>query len=128
MVLNYAHGLPTVSFAGEMLSVLELCKKRTLLKDKNVHTSAVGQLIYDDNAEKFVFLVEATLALYYQIRNATTRTGVAVAICSYYHSISGKSVIGSAARLFDTLADELAVRTLRCMPRCKALVNHSANF
>lgn len=93
MVLSRAHGLPVVGFAGEMISVLNLTQQRVMLKDKNVRSSAMGQLIYDNNAEKFVFLVEATLALYYQVRNATTRTGIAVAICSYYHSVSDDQLL-----------------------------------
>lgn len=92
----------------ELMAVAGLAGNRALLKNKNDHTQALGQLLYNDQAENLTLVVEATLALYYQVRNSTTRVGLVAAFASYYHAIAGKSLVGSIARIIDTLVDEIA--------------------
>jgi hypothetical protein len=64
--------------------------------------------LYSKENDFVVLVVEATLALYYQLRNATSRPTIAISLCSYYHAVTGKSCAGSALRFLDSLVDDLA--------------------
>ena len=101
--------LYTPTFLCHMSAVADLARNRALLKATAEDDTVFRQLIYSEKADDMALLVEACLALYYQLKNTTTKAGVAISLCSFYHAVSGKSVTGSTLRVFDTLADELGV-------------------
>nr|ULF99943.1 MAG: hypothetical protein [Marnaviridae sp.] len=101
--------LYTPTFLCHMTAVADLAHQRALLKATAEDDTVFRQIIYSEKADDMALLVEACLALYYQLKNTTTKAGVAISLCSFYHAVSGKSVTGSTLRVFDTLADELGI-------------------
>lgn len=91
----------------EIFSILELATKGALLKNSTCR-NGIRSGFYSKDSDFVVLIVEATLGLYHQLRNATSRATVAISLCSYYHAITGRSCTGSALRFLDTLADDLS--------------------
>jgi hypothetical protein len=96
-----------ITTATEIFSVMTLATKGALLKNSPAHAN-IRQNLYTEDADFVVLIVEATLALYFQLRNASNKSTIAISMCSFYHSITGRSCTGSALRLIDTLVDELS--------------------
>lgn len=65
------------------------------------------KMLYDKHADYGTLVVEATVAMYWQFRSATSNASLVAAVCSYYHAISGCSVTGTSLRLIHTLVNEL---------------------
>lgn len=63
--------------------------------------------LYNKNADFAALVVEACVALYWQVRNAKNNGSLIAAISAFYHSVSGCSVTGSALRLIHTLVNEI---------------------
>nr|ULG00033.1 MAG: hypothetical protein [Marnaviridae sp.] len=93
--------------ALEVYHTLRLAAQGANLKHNPGHDD-FRKVLYHEEHDYVALLVEACLAMYYQFKHATSRTQLLVSLCSFYHSVSGKSCTGSALRLIDTLADELS--------------------
>lgn len=96
---------PSSATAIEALASMKLCHDAALCKVGAPRFSTAP--LYSDENDYAVVVVEATLALYFQLRNANSKSTIVVSFCSYYHAITGKSCTGSTLRFLDTLADEL---------------------
>jgi hypothetical protein len=66
-----------------------------------------SEVLSDPKFDGMVVLIEASLALLYNYRNATDKQSLFVATCSFFHAVTGKSCLGTSLRVFDTLLDKL---------------------
>lgn len=63
--------------------------------------------LHDKKNDYVALLVEATLALYWQVRNSTNTGSLVASFTSFYHAVSGCSCTGSALRFIGALVEEL---------------------
>jgi hypothetical protein len=91
----------------EIFTTLELAAKGAALKHKP-EIFGPRSPIYSEENDNVVLIVEALLALYFQFRNAASKSTIFVSLCSFYHTVVGRSCLGSALRIMDTLTEEIA--------------------
>lgn len=79
--------------------------------DSAILRNRVGQahysFLHNKKSDYVALLVEATLALYWQVRNSTNTGSLVAAFTSFYHAVSGCSCTGSALRFIGALVGEL---------------------
>lgn len=93
----------------DFLYVFEVSLSRAVLaKNTQVRNTPFG-FLHGPSTDGYIMYAEACFALYWQLRDATSTRGVATALTTFYHTMSGCSVTGSAARLIHSFAHELHV-------------------
>lgn len=95
-----------------MISPLDLAASISLITTSSISCTNPGyrsrfKVLYDKHADYGTLVVEATVALYWQFRSATSNASLFAAICSYYHAISGSSVTGTSLRVIHNLVNEI---------------------